>query len=131
MNRPPRTCAVCLDLEGFHEGPTEGVKDPWCNACLIHNRHFAAHPFTSGLPRAFALVRPHDITGISGTGLVMQGVVFSDGRVAARWVTEGRPRSTVLWDDFASWYDVHVAPHPENESVVLFEDGRLDGRFDG
>jgi len=126
MNRPPRTCATCLDLEGFHE-EKRGVVDAYCEVCLLHNRHFAAHEFTSGLPRAFALVRLKDASGISGTGLVMQGVVFADGRVAARWVTEDRPRSTVLWDDFDAWYDVHVRPHPENESVVLFEDGRFDG----
>jgi hypothetical protein len=121
MNRPPRICAICLDLEGFH-----GDGDTRCAACEIHGRADPRHAFTSGLPRAFALVRPRDASGISGTGLVMQGVVFADGRVAARWVTEDRPRSTVLWDDFDAWYDVHVRPHPENESVVLFEDGRFD-----
>jgi hypothetical protein len=123
MNRPPRTCALCLDLEGFHSTSPYPNLPPRCEACAMHGRHDPEHEFTSGLPRAFALVRPKDASGISGTGLVMQGVVFVDGRVAARWVTEDRPRSTVLWDDFDAWYDVHVRPHPENESVVLFEDG--------
>lgn len=127
MNRPPpRTCALCLDLEGFHQPARAGVTLlglAHCDACSIHVRYDPFHEFTTGLPRAFALVRLKDTSGISGTGLVMQGVIFDDGRVAARWVTADRPRSTVLWDDFDAWYDVHVRPHPENESVVLFEDG--------
>jgi hypothetical protein len=38
--------------------------------------------------RRFILVRDEDETGISGTGTVVEGVQFSDGRVAYRWMTE-------------------------------------------
>ena len=38
--------------------------------------------------RTFHLKRDHDATGISGTGKVAEGVVFSDGRVALVWLTE-------------------------------------------
>lgn len=36
-------------------------------------------------PRAFHLVRDVDETGVSGTGVVAEGVEFSDGVVALRW----------------------------------------------
>lgn len=36
-------------------------------------------------PRAFLLERFVDETGISGTGIVAEGVEFSDGTVALRW----------------------------------------------
>ena len=35
--------------------------------------------------RTFALVRAHDLTGISGTGVVAHGAVFPDGTTAVRW----------------------------------------------
>jgi len=39
--------------------------------------------------RRFVLVRNHDVSGVSGTGVVAEGVVFSDGRVALRWMVNG------------------------------------------
>lgn len=39
--------------------------------------------------RMFTLVRDVDVTGISGTGPVAEGVQFSDGVVALRWVAPG------------------------------------------
>lgn len=38
-------------------------------------------------PRRFLLERTIDVTGVSGTGVVVWGVVFPDGRVAYRWNT--------------------------------------------
>ena len=35
--------------------------------------------------RMFLLVRDDDITGISGTGTVAEGIEFDDGSVAMRW----------------------------------------------
>lgn len=40
--------------------------------------------------RRFVLQRDEDETGISGTGIVVEGVEFSDGRVAYRWMSEHR-----------------------------------------
>lgn len=47
--------------------------------------------------KTFHLQRETDVTGISGTGVVAEGVEFSDGCVVIRWVT-GAHRSTVQWD---------------------------------
>lgn len=46
--------------------------------------------------RRFHLQRDTDVSGVSGTGKVAEGVLFSDGAVALRWVT-GDYRSTVCW----------------------------------
>jgi hypothetical protein len=35
--------------------------------------------------RRFELVRVEDVSGISGTGVVAEGVQFSNGRVALTW----------------------------------------------
>lgn len=45
--------------------------------------------------RAFTLERDVDETGVSGTGVVAEGVAFSDGTVALRWVSQW-PTSVVF-----------------------------------
>jgi hypothetical protein len=50
-----------------------------------------------GAPRPFALYRKNDATGISGTGTVAEGAVFSDGTAVLRWLTEW-PTSVVFHD---------------------------------
>jgi hypothetical protein len=45
--------------------------------------------------RRFELYRHRDVSGVSGTGVVAEGVEFSDGAVALRWL--GRYPSTVAW----------------------------------
>ena len=47
--------------------------------------------------RAFQLVRETDVTGVSGTGIVAEGVEFTDGTVALRWVGKN-PTSVVFHD---------------------------------
>jgi hypothetical protein len=36
--------------------------------------------------RLFLLIRNEDVSGVSGTGIVAEGVEFSDGTVAMRWL---------------------------------------------
>ena len=36
----------------------------------------------------FILERKKDESGISGTGIVAEGIIFSDGSVAYRWLTD-------------------------------------------
>ena len=38
--------------------------------------------------KRFLLYRDSDDTGISGTGVVAEGVVFTDGTAVMRWVSE-------------------------------------------
>ncbi|MCM1974609.1 hypothetical protein [Streptomyces sp. G1] len=56
-------------------------------------------------PRLFHLQRDHDVSGVSGTGRVANGVLWPDGTVSLRWIGE-RP-STVHWDRLADAEAVH------------------------
>lgn len=56
--------------------------------------------------RTFHLIRKKDISGVSGTGVVAEGTVFSDGTVALRWVA-GEHRSTVIWADIEAVEAIH------------------------
>ncbi|MFJ7269383.1 hypothetical protein ACIQV3_22525 [Streptomyces sp. NPDC099050] len=56
-------------------------------------------------PRRFYLLRHQDISGVSGTGIVANGVLWPDGTASLRWTGE-RP-STVHWDRIADAEAVH------------------------
>jgi hypothetical protein len=56
--------------------------------------------------KAFILHRNEDVSGVSGIGVVAEGVQFTDGKVALRWIT-GEHRSTVLWDSVESVEKIH------------------------
>lgn len=53
----------------------------------------------------FYLERDLDETGISGTGRVAHGVIFEDGRVAMRWLTECR--TTTTYDNILDVITLH------------------------
>lgn len=56
--------------------------------------------------RNFELHRDIDVSGISGTGVVAEGVVFSDGVAVVRWIV-GESRSTVVWDSIEDVIKIH------------------------
>ncbi len=73
---------------------------------------------TTPLERAtFTLQRDADISGISGTGTVAEGVQFTDGTVVLRW--RGTHASTVVWSSLAS----AVAVHGHNGATWVAWDG--------
>lgn len=55
--------------------------------------------------RLFQLYRETDVTGISGTGIVADGVLFPDGVTVIRW--RGDHRSTVVWDSLRDVDAIH------------------------
>ena len=55
--------------------------------------------------RRFYLWRREDITGVSGTGVVAEGVVFDDGATVVRW--RGTSPTTTVHADIASVVRVH------------------------
>lgn len=56
--------------------------------------------------RRFVLNRKLDVTGVSGTGIVAEGVEFSDGTVALRW--RGEFATTVFHSSIASVEHIHL-----------------------
>jgi hypothetical protein len=70
-------------------------------------------------PRLFHLERDEDHTGVSGTGIVAEGVVFSTGRVALHWVSNGLS-STALHDSLENLIAVHGH---SGKTRVVFLDG--------
>jgi hypothetical protein len=84
--------------------------------------------------RSFEVIRQNDETGISGTGKVIEGIIFSDGECVVRWMTEkSLGRCVSIWPNFGSFLSIHVYPHPSNNTQIMFSDGAKmiyeDGAF--
>ncbi|GAA1556264.1 hypothetical protein GCM10009804_11370 [Kribbella hippodromi] len=65
-------------------------------------------------PRRFLLDRHQDISGVSGTGVVAEGVEWSDGTVALRWL--GRHPTTTVWQD---GIDALLTVHGHNGATTI------------
>jgi hypothetical protein len=55
--------------------------------------------------RRFYLQRTVDVSGISGTGRVADGVLWADGSADIRWL--GARPSAVHWDRFTDAAEIH------------------------
>lgn len=58
-------------------------------------------------PRLFQVDRDHDVVGVSGTGLVAEGAVSHDGRVALTWL--GEYQSVAVYDSIKVVEAVHCS----------------------
>ena len=73
--------------------------------------------------RRFVMHRQHDVSGVSGTGVVLEGVLFSTGVVVIHWLTPPPRGSISVFDSLDQFLGIHVRPHPDNQTVLVFEDG--------
>lgn len=55
--------------------------------------------------RDFILWRKTDVSGISGTGLVAEGVQFSDGTCVCRWTTD--TATTTIYSSISDVLSIH------------------------
>ncbi len=55
--------------------------------------------------RNFQLQRDTDVSGVSGTGIVADGVVFPDGTAAMRW--RGELSSTAIYSSIEDLEAIH------------------------
>lgn len=62
--------------------------------------------------RTFQLVRKVDVSGVSGTGVVAEGVEFHDGRVAMSW--------------FGKFHTIEVAPSIEDIVAIHGHEGATE-----
>jgi hypothetical protein len=73
--------------------------------------------------RSFTMQREADASGVSGTGLVLEGVQFSTGVVVIHWLTPPPRGSISVFDSIEQFLSIHVQPHPDNHTVLRFDDG--------
>jgi hypothetical protein len=55
--------------------------------------------------KTFYLYRKEDVSGVSGTGYVAEGVIFADGKVALSWLVD--PGSINIYENIKECVEVH------------------------
>jgi len=73
--------------------------------------------------RAFTVCRQHDESGVSGEGVVIEGVMFATGHTVIHWLTPAPRGSIAFFDAFDDFIKIHVTSHPGNGTIITFEDG--------
>jgi hypothetical protein len=77
------------------------------------------------LPTLFTMIRHQDETGISGTGRVLDGVIFHTGQVVVCWRSDLRSdkpgfSSLVIYDSWEAFIAIHVTPHPVGQTEIVY-----------
>jgi hypothetical protein len=97
--------SICLEIQGNHGRIRRGRK-----------KQMEAN---SNPPRRFYLERQGDITGLSGTGRCLEGVLWQNGKVTVQWRP---PLATIaIYDDFETFEKLHVHGHPSSNVVGWLE----------
>lgn len=71
------------------------------------------------------MIRHQDETGISGTGRVLDGVIFHTGQVVVCWRSDLRAEkpgfsSLVIYDSWEAFMSIHVTPHPAGQTEIIY-----------
>ena len=67
--------------------------------------------------RIFKVIRKQDESGISGTGHVIDGVVFDDGTTVIKWRSEFS--SIAIYRSYLEFKHLHIDCHPSNETEFI------------
>lgn len=68
--------------------------------------------------KLFHMIRNKDESGVSGTGKVLQGVVFDDGVTVVKWLVPSY--SIGIYDTFGSFESAHIDSHPTNDTEIAW-----------
>ena len=71
----------------------------------------------------FTICRQSDETGISGTGVVIEGVRYATGQVVLHWLLPFPKGSISIFENLEDFKKTHATPHPTNKTIITFEDG--------
>jgi len=73
--------------------------------------------------RTFTVCRQKDETGVSGEGVVIEGVELASGHCIIHWLYPPPRGGIAIFDSLQDFLKVHVKPHPSNKTIITFEDG--------
>lgn len=73
-----------------------------------------------GKARIFKMVRHYDETGVSGTGIVADGIEFPNGMVSVCW--RSNTPSVNTYRSYVEFKHVHIDAHPSNDTEICWGD---------
>lgn len=80
--------------------------------------------------RTFTVARQHDQTGVSGDGIVLEGVEFAVGITVIHWRSPSPTGSVAIFMSLNDFIKIHITPHPDNRTILTYDDGTVV-KFDG
>lgn len=73
--------------------------------------------------RTFTVFRESDETGVSGDGIVIEGVELATGQCIIHWLYPPPRGGIAIFESFGDFIKVHIGPHPANNTIITFQDG--------
>ena len=73
--------------------------------------------------RTFTVFRETDETGISGDGVVIEGVELATGHCIVHWLYPPPRGAVAFFESLDDFIKVHIGPHPANNTIITFQDG--------
>jgi len=73
--------------------------------------------------RTFTVCRQQDETGVSGEGIVIEGVVLATGQCIVHWLYPPPRGGIAIFDSMNDFIRVHIQPHPSNKTIITYQDG--------
>jgi len=71
----------------------------------------------------FTVCRSADESGVSGEGIVIEGAVLGTGQCIVHWLYPPPRGGIAIFDSMEDFLKVHVHPHPDNKTIITFQDG--------
>ena len=76
--------------------------------------------------RTFTVCRQSDETGVSGEGVVIEGVKLATGQAVIHWLYPPPRGGIAVFDSMDDFIKVHIQPHPANKTIITYEDGEQE-----
>ena len=80
--------------------------------------------------KLFYMVREADESGVSGTGRVLDGILWANGWLNIMWRTDLDPMkrglsSITFFDSFQAFESIHITSHPTNNTKIVWVDDEV------
>jgi hypothetical protein len=76
--------------------------------------------------KSFTVYRDDDTTGVSGTGVIIEGVKLASGQAIIHWLYPPPRGGIAIFDSMEDFIKVHINPHPSNKTIITYEDGEQE-----
>jgi len=81
-------------------------------------------------PKTFHIIRQADESGVSGTGKVIDGIVWANGWTQIFWRTDLDPikrgnSSITFFESFDAFERIHITSHPTNNTIIVWDDDKV------
>ena len=73
--------------------------------------------------QSFTVFRNADETGVSGDGIVIEGVRLATGQCIIHWLYPPPRGGIAIFESMDDFIKVHIKPHPTNRTIITFTDG--------